>query len=256
MSTFPNTKIKYTLLGSAPESKFSAIYYASSDAKNAGHQMASVNAGDPGLYVGGGTINAHFGEVVPDANQYTAIHNIALDQVRKAPTDTITVTTTFESVTPLPVSVVLASLADGDSGSGSPSAGTTFLDVFSKDSRPDSLPENYAMIYIVPPHGSRYDTDKAFLSAVGTAATRSVNVVSKYNELLSGDLAGMGLQPINVIRMCLFSGGAFRRAGLESSQVAKANFDGLNAALQSGDTGIDLVEFESGTGEFSVLQST
>jgi hypothetical protein len=256
MPNFPNSAVSYEFLGAAPSRHYSPIYYHASGDAVAGQNMASVNAGDPGLYVRGGTINAQFGKETPNAPAYDSLHAAALTEARKVGFGKIASLHSFPQTPAAPVSVILSSLGDVDSGSGAPADGTVFLDVFTPADRPHGVTENYAMAYVIPPYGGHFQDDASFLGAISRASARIIAVVAHYNAALRGDLSGLGLGPIGKLRMCLFSGGQFIRPSLVPADVAKANFTGICNGLTAGPSGIDVVEFENGQGEFSSLPQT
>ena len=252
MPAFGETPVGYELLGPAPGQRFSAIYYTPSLPPQTGESMASVNAGDPRLYVGGGTLNAQFGRETPEAGAYAGVHQAMLERLRAgggpAPAGQL------DLPAPIPVRAVLGELADGDTGSGAPADGSVFLDVFAQACHPHGFAENAAMLYVVPPFFGHFENDDAgFLAAVREAAARCVRLIGAYNRGLSGALAAPDAAPIRVLRMALFSGGVFKPANLDRAQVAAANVAGLQAALAAGDAGLRRIEFESAAGEFAAL---
>lgn len=253
MPNFPNSTVGYEFLGPARGAHFSAIYFHTSGDAVAGQNMASVNAGDPGLYVSGGTINARFGKETPKAPAYDSLHAAALAAARKGGFGKIASLHSFPQTPVAPVSVILSTLGDGDSGSGAPADGTVFLDIFCPTDRPHGVAENYAMVYVVPPYGGRFQDDASFLGAISGASARIIAVIAHYNAALGGDLSGLALGPISRLRMCLFSGGQFIRTGLVPADVAHANFTGICTGLSTGPSGLAVVEFENGQGEFASL---
>ncbi|MDO8941609.1 MAG: hypothetical protein Q7U75_00420, partial [Desulfobacterales bacterium] len=251
MSIFPGTTVPYSLLGPAPHGKFSAIYLSRGEASG---NLASVNAGDNGLYVGGGTINLHFAGILssPDADAFQAIHAKALIDARAG----VNVTTSFPGASPVRLVYVL--LASKDSGSGICPAETVFLDIFADGHEPNGEPANCAMVYAVPPCGATlpdgspdlsrppaYTSAAAFLAAVEATASNCVRAVATYNNDLIGKYPHLGLKPLQVLRTCLFSGNQFRLAGVSPPEVADAIFKGFAAELAHSPSALKLVEFES-----------
>ncbi len=250
----PNTTVEIVLLGPArPGASYSAIFRSRGDS---GGTLASVDAGDNGLYVGGGTINAAFkAQIGPDADRYQKIHEDALASARAGEP----VSTGYSSDSPVRlVSVVLSST---DPGTGICPAETVFLDIFAKGRSPNGEPGNYALVYAVPPDGNSghtptYANAAEFLGAVTRTAANCVAVIADYNARLIAVHPELGLELVTVLRTCLFSGGAFRPASLAPSDVAKAIYAGFASALvavgKAG--GIDCVELESANGEFAAIE--
>jgi hypothetical protein len=256
---FPGTTVPYSLLGPSPHGKFSAIFLSRGEA---GGNLASVNAGDNGLYVGGGTINLHFAGILgsPDADAFQAIHVKALADARAG----ANVTTSFSATSP--VRLVFVLLASKDPGKGICPAETVFLDVFADGHEPNGEPANCAMVYAVPPCGATlpdgspdlsrppvYTTAPAFLAAVEATASNCVKAVATYNNDLIGKYPQLGLKPLQALRTCLFSGNQFRLAGVTPSEVADAIFKGFAAELARSPSTLRLIEFESARKEFSSL---
>ncbi len=256
-STFPGLSTRYTLLGTVPHNNsdtgpfFSPIFR---DHMEAGDPIATVNAGDNGLYVGGGTINLAFSKQIgADSSQFQALHQEALKNARAG----------SQFVTAFagggPVKLIAVHLAPDDAGSGACPAETVFLDVFSDQHWPKQNPANSIMIYVVPPDGSggnvpSYKTADDFLSAVERSAASCLRALAEYNQrLVPADLTNT-LKPVPVLRTCLFSGGQFRAPNVKKEDVASRIFAGFSAALRTANGGgISLVEFESANGEFAVV---
>lgn len=259
MLCFPGTTVPYSLLGAAPQGKFSAIFLSRGETSG---NLASVNAGDNGLYVGGGTINLHFAGILgtPDANAFQAIHAKALIDARAG----ASITTSFPAG--CPVRLVYVLLAAKDSGSVICPAETVFLDIFADGHEPNGEPANCAMVYAVPPCGATlpdgspdlsrppaYTSAAAFLAAVEATASNCVRAVAAYNNDLIGKHPQLGLKPLQVLRTCLFSGNQFRLAGVTPPEVADAIFKGFATQLALTPSALKLVEFESARREFSSL---
>ncbi|MBF9035875.1 hypothetical protein HKCCE2091_16630 [Rhodobacterales bacterium HKCCE2091] len=244
--TFPKSGLTYTLLGAGPPSlRFSSILrHAATD--RPASRMASVNAGDPGLYVGGGTINLAFSGEIDDPDAYTLIHKQALMSARLGHGPK----TGFPATAP--VRLVQVTRGATDPARGGVGAGTVFLDVFA--SPPHGVAENAAMVYLVPPNGATIPDPKDFLAAVATATANVAASVAAYNAAVArGDSAYAGMEPLTDLRTCLFSGGQFRHPSVDVDDVARTIFDALDTALAADAGGLDLVEFESGTGEFAAI---
>lgn len=208
--------------------------------------MASLNAGDPGLYVGGGTINLAFSGEIAQPEEYTLIHKQALMAARMGRP----VRGGFASTSP--VRLVQVTRSDSDPARGPVGAGTVFLDVFA--SPPHGVAENVAMLYLVPPNGADYPQAADFLAAVNAAARMVIAALATYNAAVSAGAASYaGCPPITDLRSCLFSGGQFRHPRASVDDVARTIAQGFDEAAGNRTTGLALIEFESGTGEFSAL---
>jgi hypothetical protein len=254
-ATFQGLLTRVALLGPAPHDPndkppfYSPIFRSSHET---GDAIATLNAGDNGLYVGGGTINLAFGKQIgADAALFSNIHGDALASARTGKS----LVTTFTK--PDPLSLVSVHLAAGDAGSGDCPAEKVFLDVFGDQRWPKNNPLNAIMVYVVPPDGTGYHLpvykdDTAFLAAVERTAENAVLALADYNlRLVPADSTGL-LKPVPVLRTCLFSGGQFCPAKVKSGEVAARIFNGFATGLKATNCGgIDLVEFESANGEFA-----
>lgn len=246
---FGQSTTSYDFLGGAP--KYSPILHKT-PAEDTTRRMASLNAGDPGLYVGGGTINLQFSQEIAYPGAYQTLHRAALEAARAGNC----LKSDFDLGDPL--RLIMTALGGGDLGKGAPSAGTVFLDVFKDGEEPYGVAANYAMVYLIPPNGGLgFDDDAGFLAAVSHSAQNVIKTLSQFNSrLAAGTLAAVpGLEPITELRTCLFSGGAFRKQSVSPDLVAGAVFAGFEQALAGGRSGLALVEFENGQGEFAALES-
>jgi hypothetical protein len=237
--------VPYRLLAASPGKPFSPIYRQQNET---GGNLVSVNAGDNGLYVGGGTINLAFSKQAADPGAYTAIHTHALTQARAG----IFVNSNYAATDPVRLVSVLLPPTDQPSASGG-TAETVFLDIFSAGMTPHHAPSNYAMLYLVPPFGPGYASDQDFLDAVTRSAVNIITLIAGYNATLVP--AHAGLQSIPVLRTCLYSSSGYKRATVTRDQVALAVYGGFNTQLLAAGaaSGIQMVEFENGAGEFSAV---
>jgi len=124
--------------------------------------------------------------------------------------------------------------------------GIVFIDVFNPNQRPHGNPLNYGMIYVVPPNnsGSNYPNDSAFLEAIKATCITIVEALNDFNNLHAAPGNPAGLQPMNNVRMCLFSGGVYA-GGTPPSDVARYNLEGLESGIAAGSGNtIALIEFE------------
>ncbi len=237
--------VPYRMIPASPGKPFSPIYRQLHDP---GDDLVSVNAGDNGLYVGGGTINLAFSKQVPDPGAYTALHTHALAQARAG----TFVNNNYTASDPVRLVSVILPPTDQPNVSGG-SAETVFLDIFTDGMTPHNEPTNYAMLYLVPPYGPGYASDQAFLDAVTRSAVNIINVVAHYNATLVP--ANAGLSAIPVLRTCLYSSSGYKRTSVTRDAVALAVYAGFDAQLLAtgASSGIQMVEFENGAGEFSAV---
>ena len=237
--------VPYRLIPVSPGGKFAPIYRHLNDP---GDNLVSVNAGDNGLYVGGGTINLAFSKQVADSAAYTAIHTNALAQARSG----TFVSNNYAATDPVRLVSVILPPTDQPSVSGG-SAETVFLDVFTDGMTPHNEPSNYAMLYLVPPYGPGYASDQDFLDAVTRSAVNIINVLAHYNATLVP--ANAGLNAIPVLRTCLYSSSGYKRPTVTRDAVALAVYSGFDTQLLAAGTasGIQMVEFENGAGEFDAV---
>ncbi len=258
-ATFPGTQTSWTLLGpSAPGKHFSAIYRSNGAP---GGSLASVNAGNDGLGLGGGGINKTFGDLFgPVANGFFNPHQSAYQAAVTAGAKTAVISH-FDAGAPVQLVSVL--LANGQGPTGAyPQDEAALLDILTAAVRPHNEPSNYAMIYAVPPDGRNppYATDKIWLDSITRTAGNIVTVLADYNA--NQVAAHPGLAAIPVLRMCMIGGKIFRppdMAGKDPAPIAAAIYAGITnvlVALEKASVahGITMVEFESGDHEFASLK--
>lgn len=237
--------VPYRLIPATPGKPFSPIYRQLNDP---GGNLVSVNAGDNGLYVGGGTINLAFSKQVADPAAYNAIHTTALKQARAG----IFVSSNYAAIDPVRLASVILPPTDQPSASGG-TAETVFLDIFTTGMTPHNEPSNYAMLYLVPPFGPGYASDQEFLDAVTRSAVNIITVLAHYNTTLVP--AHAGLDTIPVLRTCLYSSSGYKRTTVTRDAVALALYSGFDTQLIATGTisGIQMVEFENGAAEFDAV---
>ena len=92
-----------------------------------------------------------------------------------------------------------------------------------------------------------------FLDAVTRSAVNIINVVAHYNATLVP--ANAGLNAIPVLRTCLYSSSGYKRTSVTRDAVALAVYAGFDTQLlvTGASSGIQMVEFENGAGEFSAV---
>ncbi len=226
------TKINF--LGSSGNSPYSAIYLARNEP---GDLLGSVNAGNEGLWVGGGGINAQFHRENPRAD-YASIHQRTL---RKAHPDL----SAWDDDPGDPLSFVYvnrpAKPLHGIDG-------TVFIDVFMPTRAPHGNPANCAMIYVVPPDGSNY-SDHDFLDAVEATAENIALSVAHFNHEVAPDNQ---LPILETLRMCAYSSSIFLKPTVSVEQVVNRIYDGLKK-FEFGS--VKSLEFENGDRSFDSVKS-
>jgi hypothetical protein len=228
----PLTEIRF--LGPSGNTGHSAIYLATNEADDT---LASVNAGNEGLWVGGGGINAQFHRENPQGD-YAAIHERVL---RKAHLDL----SAWEDDPDDPVAFIYVSrpakpLYGID--------GTVFIDGFIPARAPHGNPANYAMIYVVPPAGFNY-SDRDFLDAIQATAENIASSVASFNHEIA---PGHQLQIIETLRMCAYSSSIFLKPTVSVDAVVNRIYDGLN---NRGFGSVKTLEFENGDRNFQAVKT-
>ncbi|OJJ19382.1 hypothetical protein BKI52_21470 [marine bacterium AO1-C] len=246
--TFPNTSVQASFLPAAPGTTYSPIFYESGEPGNC---MGSVNAGNSYmLYVGGSGINAGFTYALHHAHQdtqtYAGIHQGLYNHAATGTAHR----DIFAPGDPLQYAAVWRPL---NSTTFFGMDGTVFIDVFKPGLCPHSNPNNYAMIYITPPDGSRpeYATDALFLDAVQQMAANIITAVASFNKTT---MTNHNLSDIEVIRTCMYSSNIYLKAGVTIDDIAKGMYAGFASQLAKDATGIHLIEFENADGGFDVIK--
>lgn len=241
---FNGTKTSYAFLGqSTVDAPYSDIFYRQSTTSHT--KMASVNAGDPGLYVGGGTINLNFSSKIKSPDAYKMLHAKALIMARKAGKASV-----FTCPSGAPARRIYIHRGSTDLKRGTVGDSTVFLTIFESTKRPFDVDANHAMAYLVPPYGPSYNDEVSFLKAVSEGAYNIVEAISSYNL---DEAKSRSPEPITELRTCLFSGGQFRRKLTSVDTVAQTIFNAFQNALSINTSGITHVDFESGHNEFSTV---
>jgi hypothetical protein len=232
--------------------KFPPLYLAAP-----AFSTASVNAGDYRLYVGGLAINEAFATLLHDEQslcynrnvwerwelaRYTQLHHELLAASRKAGGAFVASANEaeFQAVLgDLHLSIVCAMAGDA-SGQDSPghesASGAVFLHVFAPNKQPLAQ-NNVAMLYVVGPKGEGCEGPQQgpllnrehFLEGVRVMAKRAFEVVGTYNRNWA---AGA---PIEEVRWCLVSGGAYCHLAVQKVEVAAATIHGMR------DTQVDVL---------------
>ena len=255
------SNLKYTFLGSKPGSHhcFSPIFLDSSTNSKV---MGTVNAGNSdsnGLWVGGGGINGQFEkELNPTQaskiNRYRILHQDLFGKAGNGGQTSFGASDLNASTDP--VQFMMVKLRPDDPAWTGDYDGTVFVDVFNSGEVPAGNAKNYAMIYIAPPNGSRMDatgnpaySKAAFLQAVKLTAKNILDALTHYNAQYAGS---NGLEKIEVLRICAFSGGIYRHPSATEVEVVQKIYEGLQAVLVF--TGVKEVQFENGCGEFNAIK--
>jgi hypothetical protein len=260
--TFPGTKIPYTLLGPAPGTTDSPIFRAHGDP---GANLASVNAGNPQLFIGGEGMNKAFKlaflACCPAFNndpQALLTWSITVQQAAVIAARQGNAVSLLSDKT-MPVHLINVVLpAQPIPPHAQPTTEAALLDLFTPGMQPKGVAANYAMLYLVPPNGNdtnAYPTATDFLTAVTRTAQNGVAVLADYNVHQVKAYPALSLEPIPVLRMCLISGSIFRPKSVPVADVAKAVYQGILQGLVAAGAGcgIDLVEFENGSGGFNAI---
>ncbi len=187
-----------------------------------GGNLATVNAGDPGLYVGGGGINRQFGNDLHDRSQhFQNFHQKLWNEC--LPNNYLWATSDdLNQVPGLEASLMYKP------ASVRGLTGTVFIDVF-KEPWPNNNPGNKAMVYIVPPDGrAMVDADR-FKSEVSRTAGDIVQTLHQYNLIA----VKSDSQPvITDLRVCGFSSDSFKHAQVTKEEVGACIDDGIRKALK------------------------
>jgi len=225
--------------------------YEPSDSASYTARFGSVNAGSFELYVGGGAINLGFARILHKVghpvDDYEFMHKELYKKVKEQPQ-------TFRSergwklaewpadppdappADPpkrLPhgvasTSVLLSTLPSNFEAMGH-LAGTVFVDVFEADMRPEANPNNRAMVYVVGPEGSLAKDSVDFLSACEYTGANIARALTEHNAAHKSDT-------LEMVRMCLVSGGVFRHPETSKEDVAKAFIKGMSQEVEVGKT--------------------
>ena len=242
----PGTSLTATFLGAAP-SGFSPIFYGHSEGSAA---MGSVNAGNSDqLFVGGSGMNGAFADTLQDTQSiglYQARHQALFGQAVGGGS----AEETYSAVDPTQYSLVHPKLV---TSSANVYDGAVFMDVFGDGLEPHGNAHNAAMVYVAPPYGPRYDSDEAFLKAIGETASHVAECVQAYNA--KADQAGSDLTPLRVVRLGLYSSKIYnRKPAVSLDLIAMAIYDGLLSVLSKDDAGLTGLEFPVAKGEFSAVE--
>uniref|UniRef100_A0A7S0FLL1 Uncharacterized protein n=1 Tax=Pyrodinium bahamense TaxID=73915 RepID=A0A7S0FLL1_9DINO len=164
--------------------------------------FASVNPGDQGLRVGGGTLNGQFQKDLynfgwQETEKYGPYHNRLFGGVE--PLQFARASKELLSLNPNLMAGFVFKASDGGK------VGTVFVDVFRNEVRVHGNSLNMAMVYTVGPKRQDCPSDQAFLAQVEATAHNVGLACTEYNALAGAE----GFPQIEVLRFPLVSGGAF-----------------------------------------------
>eukprot|EP00923_Selenidium_pygospionis_P048763 GHVN01083793.1.p2 GENE.GHVN01083793.1~~GHVN01083793.1.p2 ORF type:complete len:386 (+),score=78.44 GHVN01083793.1:3922-5079(+) len=203
--------------------------------------FASLNAGSGTLSVGGDGINGAFAKILGDQQhdvpKYEEVHKKLLAKAIQASKDATEKDRTMlvESDEPHPDLKASYCRVCPKLKSGDGSTGAVFVDIFNDTKRPH-MANNYAMIMVVAPNGSDYSSPEGFLSAVEETGVNLMTTFCDFNGMVkrSKSSAPLTLKRINVVRVCLFSGGEHKHKDATKSQVAHSILSGLSKGYHYG----------------------
>eukprot|EP01068_Selenidium_serpulae_P008435 Selendium_serpulae@DN4986_c0_g1_i1.p1 len=208
--------------------------------------FASLCSGDSSLSVGGGGINEAFASVLKGAEQdvskYETMHKALLKKALAEASESSEnkersmLTEATEDLHP----DLKASYCRPCPGikSGDDSTGSVFIDIFNDSKKPYQVNNmnNYAMIYVVSPKGSAFEKVEDFLDAVRKSAVNLMTAFCDFNGMVKRAKSNSAVahKRINVIRICLFSGGSNIHSKAEKKDVALAILQGLSNGYHYG----------------------
>lgn len=196
-----------------------------------------MNAGDLGLYVGGGAINLGFEKALTEAGQdtakYTELHKGLLDKANATPGRTVfLVKVGLEGNEDI---LAASAKVDKELDPAKPD-GLCVVTVFREDKRPYCA-QNVGMVYVVGPLGATKRAGREpscpkpeFLLRVQRTAKNAIEAATQLN-LRAGRSKpggpGLAWPRLEVLRVCLVSGGVYKHPQATKEEVAKALIKGL-----------------------------
>ncbi|ARV05292.1 hypothetical protein BTO04_00660 [Polaribacter sp. SA4-10] len=245
----PNTNVKAKVLDPNPMNRYVSLFLKNNETDN-GKNSGSVNAGTSNtgylFSVGLGGINRAFKKSLKNAGQntntYQKIHQSLYDELSGS--NLSAYNSKFSSADPVQFSIIRKPdpkiKLQGDDG-------IVFIDIFNPKEFPNGNPLNYSMIYVVPPNRENYTDNKTFLNAVEASCVNMIEALHLYNSEHAKPGNSSGLETIENIRMCLFSGGLYR-GNTPQNDVARHNLLGIEGGLSNiggKKSSIELVIFEN-----------
>lgn len=213
--------------------KFTATYDIDEQPKG---NFASVNPGNAGLKVGGGTLNLQFANDLwnlawQDTDRYQGFHG-ALWKVAEAG-QLVAAPAAVLALQPCLLAAYCLMPLDQSQGFQT----SCFVDIFTPKYTVGN-DKNVAMIYAIGVERKHFDCDEEFLKRVEETANNVASAVVQYNALA----AGMALPILEIVRVPLISGGDF--AGkCPKEKVATALLTGLQRGIGSEATAEIVPEF-------------
>jgi hypothetical protein len=196
--------------------------------------FASVNAGAFALYVGGGAINAGFaralGQAGHDTSGYKEAHRALYSAAQAAGATDLFWSHALVPPLALPeglasTAVLLSPLPERFDREGT-RAGTVFVDVFAAGREPLGHAGNIGMVYAIGPEGSQAESAQDFVGGCEATGEAMLRALSQHNS------AG-GAARLDVVRVCLISGGIFKHPQVEKHEVAGALFRGISRGFSA-----------------------
>ena len=221
-------ELKLVEIPAANGSTFAPIFATNDDIseRKSSGSIASVNSGTENLSLIGGGINQAFRESIHDHDKYQALHNSALEELKKS--DSPFFYFDDNDLQDSPLQAMLA-FVPKDKDSTEPShkdgMGAVFIDVF-RDNPPNGCEQNKAMIYVYPPKGDKFESKEAFLNAVAKTAEDILATANNYNKQAENDGK---LPKLETVRMAAISSGLYCRSDCKEEEVQKAVKRGIEA---------------------------
>ena len=213
---------------------------------------ASTNAGDSRLYVAGKGINEMFHKELrrkqgPEANlrdSFALLHTRLLEASTSAGSsvDAADVPGVSSLMDELHLQASFGhsgTRIDGDIEGLEGCNGSTFLHIFNEEGRPRHS-RNAAMLYVVGPKGEGCRAPKTedcgphfarakFLRIVESLGRQAMEMLASYNLTRTAGKTPTGarLPPIEELRWCLVSGGAYKHPKVTKVEVAKTTLRGM-----------------------------
>eukprot|EP00392_Amoebophrya_sp_AT5.2_P001329 g1331.t1 len=187
--------------------------------------VASLNAGSDQLFVGGSAINRAFEIALRGAGFDTEKFQDLQRQLHRQASEEKSldrVVLADESVcTEMALSYLScrASFADH-------TVTTCFLHVFEPEKRPMGLAQNAAMVYVVGPRNREFPDAGDFVSKLRTCGKNVVVSVNQYN-LKHAKKYSVRTPRIDLVRVCLVSGGIYKHPDVSKEDIASAIMEGL-----------------------------
>lgn len=201
--------------------------------------IATVNAGNPGLWVGGDGINNTFSQALQYSHKYETLHKSLLEE--PIPAGEFISDKGIAGVVPETFVKIGDIKTQGSKpATGEAPDGTIIIDILSPDafepSRGEKSPPNKAVVYVVPPNRVNYASDQDFLDAVTQTAVNMVKTIQAYNEAHPAE-------EITTLRTCAFSSDLFAGTQGQSAAVQQEMADKVVQSIVTGiQQGIEAID--------------